>query len=60
VNDLTHTINTDRDLIEAIKAIAMSVYYQAPESLGLAEIIASSQEVYDLAEALLSHLEDAQ
>jgi hypothetical protein len=36
----------------------MSLYEQAPETLGLAEIIASSQEVYDLAEALLSHLEE--
>lgn len=58
MTDLTYSIDTDRDLIEAIKAIAMSVYQHAPEGLGLAEIIASSQEVYDLAEALLSHLEE--
>jgi hypothetical protein len=58
VNDLTHTIDSDRDLIEAIKAIAMSVYCQAPESLGLAEIIASSQEVIDLSEALLGRMEE--
>ena len=56
MNDLTYPIDTDRDLIEAIKAIAMSVYCQAPESLGLAEIIASSQEVLDLSEALLDRL----
>jgi len=54
--DLTYSIDNDRDLIEAIKAIAMSVYEQAPEGLGLAELIHSTQEVMDLSEALLSRL----
>ena len=60
MNDLTYTVDTRLELVQAIKAIAMSVYCQAPESLGLAEIIASSQEVIDLSEALLDRLEDAQ
>jgi hypothetical protein len=58
MDDLTYSIDTDRDLIEAIKAIALSVYQQAPESLGLAELIHSTQEVMDLSEALLSRLEE--
>jgi len=58
MTDLTYSIDNDRDLIEAIKAIAMSVYEQAPEGLGLAELIHSTQEVMDLSEALLSRLEE--
>jgi len=58
MTDLTYPVDTRLELVQAIQAIAMSLYEQAPETLGLAEIIASSQEVYDLAEALLSHLEE--
>ena len=58
MTDLTYIIDTDRDLVEAIQSIAMSLYEQAPESLGLAELIHSTQEVLDLSEALLSRLEE--
>lgn len=60
MTDLTYPVDTRRELVEAIQAIAMSLYEQAPESLGLAEIISSSQEVIDLSEALLARLEDEQ
>ena len=58
MNDLTYPVDTRLELVQAIQARPMSLYEPAPETLGLAEIIASSQEVYDLAEALLSHLEE--
>lgn len=57
MTDLTYAIDDDRDLIAAIKSIAMSLYEQAPETLALAEIITSSQEVIDLSEALLRRLD---
>ena len=58
MTDLTYPVDTRLELVQAIQSIAMSLYEQAPETLGLAEIITSSQEVYNLAEALLSHLEE--
>ena len=53
----------DADLMDTLRAIvatANDMYERAPCGLGLADLIASTQEVHDLGQALLDRLEQGQ